>query len=205
MNVAETGFLPASENPFASEYVDSVPYLFVTENRQHHLSRLAALDYHAAITGPRGTGKTTLLDQTARWLARESADPVSRVCISRCHDQHTRVVTDLVDQKRDGCILLIDGMERLSLANRYRLLTSRRSGRGGLLVTRHRRGILPTWMRCAGSSLVLNHVLDHLIEDLDSQLRREAHERLRGNGGNVRDVLRYLYDQFAAGRGAPRS
>lgn len=201
MNVAETGFLPASENPFASEYVDSVPYLFVTENRQHHLSRLAALNYHAAITGPRGTGKTTLLDHTAQWLTSVAAGPVSRVCISRCPDQHARLVTDLVDQKRRGCILLVDGMERLSLANRYRLLASRRSGRGGLLVTRHRRGILPTWIHCAGSSPVLSYVLDHLVEDLDSQLRREADERLQANGGNVRDVLRYLYDQYAAGRG----
>ncbi len=200
------GFLPAMSNPFATEFVEQVPFRFACGNWDQQLARLAALRFRAAITGPKGTGKTTLLEQLAgRLESRFPGTTVGSVCFDQAADDHQALLSHWLGKKRHGTVLLVDGMERLSMTRRCRLLASRRDPRGGLIVTSHRRCRLPVWIRCQGNAAVLQHVLDQLNVQLDAGLWSEACDQLQHRHGDIRSVLRYLYDQYATGHyPAPR-
>ena len=63
-------------NPFASAAIERVPFRFSSGAWYSQLKRLDTLRYHATITGPKGTGKTTLLAQLHERL--QGTHPVHR-------------------------------------------------------------------------------------------------------------------------------
>jgi hypothetical protein len=57
----------ARENPFRSERIESIPYIFPEDDSwELLLRRLGALGFRGAICGPEGSGKTTLLEELGR-------------------------------------------------------------------------------------------------------------------------------------------
>ena len=195
----------ACNNPFSTEFTDCVPYRFETGNWDSNWNRLQSLKFHAAIVGPKGTGKTTLLEQLASRFS-DQVRVVHRPVTWQTNDSRA-FVDGLLDEYRRGAILMVDSIERLSFFQRRRLLrfVPRAASRSGLIVTCHVPCRLPTWIETHGSIDSLQHVLEHLqLADgqdasLPGRVSELADHVLQSHDGNVRQAIRDLYDRFAAG------
>lgn len=179
----------ARDNPFSSERVLRVRYQPQGWTWDELLNRLRALRFRAAIVGPKGSGKTTLLEDLAGLLS-------DRGYVTR----HCRLTTEnrsfgVADWRRITShlgprdIVLLDGCEQLSWIrwHHFRLATH---GAGGLIVTTHFPGRLPTLLRTTTSPMLLAQILRQLTVERPADMD-DLHARHRGN---LREAIRELYD-----------
>jgi hypothetical protein len=105
------------------------------------------------------------------------------------------------DQERDffadltprDCLLL-DGAEQLEARAWKRVERQSRAG-GGLVITSHRPGLLPTLLQCETTPELLGEIVRELAgEESRAPLPAELYARHRGN---LREALRELYDWWA--------
>ncbi|HEY9421332.1 MAG TPA: hypothetical protein VIW92_07960, partial [Thermoanaerobaculia bacterium] len=66
---------------------------------------------------------------------------------------------------------------------------------GGLVITSHRPGLLPTLYECCTTPELLAGIVRDLLGPKGREIAVE--ELFARHGGNVRQVLRDLYDQYA--------
>jgi energy-coupling factor transporter ATP-binding protein EcfA2 len=158
------------------------------------LPRLEALGYRAAITGPHGSGKTTLLEDLEAALAARGF----RIAHVRLDSEDRRLPrgwgkTSARLEARD--VVCLDGAEQLdSLRWLWFRWTTRRAG--GLIVTAHREGRLPTLIVCATSVDLLDRIIHRLAPSAAAGAPGAAELFVR-HRGNVREALRELYDVYA--------
>ena len=177
----------ARDNPFASHRVEKLRYRLpegLTWDRL--LDRLASLHYRAAIVGPHGRGKTTLLEELAPRLTAQGFR-IRTVTLR----QEERKVGKLPGLGRDE-ILLLDGAEQLGRLAWLRVRFACRRA-GGLIVTSHRPGLLPTLLECETTP----ELLADLVRELTGK-EMEIRELFTRHGGNVRMAFWELYDDRAA-------
>lgn len=188
----------AADNPFAVQKVLGIRYRLSGETWDELLERLAALRYRAAIVGPHGRGKTTLLEDLVprleslgfrvrsvmlhtgdRWLSREQRE----------------ILFEDVSPRDFFCV---DGAEQLSRISWVSLLARSREA-GGLLITSHRPNLLPTLLECETSP----ELLEGIVRDLAGPAadRVPIHKLFARHEGNVREALREMYDLWAGARG----
>lgn len=189
---------PARCNPFAAGRVEALTYRFLEGlDWERLLERLAVLDQRAALVGPEGHGKTTLLEQLGvrleeRGLALRQAT-LRRRQRRLPREDRARLLRDLGPKD----LLLIDGAQELGGWPWWRL-RRRSCAAGGLLVTSHREGLLPTLLRCETSPELLEELVRELLaeepESLDALDLPALYHR---HGGNVREALWELYDRWA--------
>lgn len=140
------------------------------------LARWESMGGRAALVGPHGTGKTTLIEA----LRVELGNPP----LLRLSEERRRLPSEL-----PAGTLLIDGAEQLD-GRDWRKVVERP---GRLLVTAHRPGLLPTLWESRSSETLL----DALLEDLGAGAWRvQARPLLAAHGGNLREVFRALYDRW---------
>ena len=58
--------------------------------------------------------------------------------------------------------------------------------------------MLPTLIECRTSPELLDSLLHELIGEAATSLRARSHDLFAANNGNLRDVLRALYDEAAS-------
>jgi hypothetical protein len=185
----------ARDNPFATDRVLKVRYRPQGWSWEALLARLAALDYRAAIVGPEGHGKTTLLEDLGQRLAarglraRDLRLTRERPAFSR---EFLRELWATVGE-RD--VLLLDGAEQMGRLAWWRFARRARKARG-LVITSHRAGLLPTLVECETSAGLLRGIVEDLAPGVAAGGRAEA--LFARHGGNVREALRELYDVHAA-------
>jgi hypothetical protein len=99
-------------------------------------------------------------------------------------------------------LLIIDGYEQLSFVSRLGLTWQLRRRGWGTIVTAHRDVGFPTLYRTPVSVELTQRVVARLLPDGDTMIDYEAIARcFAASGGNVRETLFGLYDQFEqAGR-----
>lgn len=194
----------AQDNPFASERLHALRFRLPGVAWEELLDRFAARNHRGALVGPEGSGKTTLLDALAARF-RESGFNVRRLQLTRDQPRfHQAAMDDLWRDLGSSDLILLDGAEQLGPL-RWRGFLHRSRVAGGLLITLHRAGRLPTLLDCRTSP----ELLDELVTDLQGELspadRHRNRELFRRHAGNLRLVLRDWYD-FCAGRAsAPAS
>jgi hypothetical protein len=184
----------ARDNPFSTDRVLRVRYRPQGWTWDGLLARLASLNHRAAIVGPEGRGKTTLLEDlggklsAAGWGVKQvgvsrGRRTLSRASLRECFGTVSR---------RD--VILLDGAEQMPRLAWWDFL--RRSSRaGGLVITSHRPGLLPTLVACETSVELLRGIVDQLAPGAGSGDGLEA--LYARHGGNLRDALRALYDVHA--------
>lgn len=179
------------DNPFAVQRVLEIRYRLPPGLAwEDLLDRLAALRWRAAIVGPHGHGKTTLLENLAPRIAGRGFR-VRTVSLREAHPRLDRSEEELVRSLGPEDVLLLDGAEQLGWLS-WRALRLRTRRAGGLVVTSHRPGLLPTLFECETSPELLASIVGELAGgEVDAE---ELHARHRGN---VRDALRELYDRWA--------
>ena len=199
----------ARDNPFAVQRLHAIPYRFSGSTWEELMDRLAALRFRAAVVGPHGRGKTTLLEELARRM--EGQDLRTRAVILHEGDrrlsatQRDVLFRDLTP--RD--VLFVDGAEQLG---RFAWLEVRTRSRAafGLVITSHRPGLLPTLYECRTTPELLAGIVEDLVGREEAERLPPSGELLARHSGNVRDALRELYDlcagltsPAAARRGSP--
>lgn len=189
-NPEHPGLRPG-DNPFAVQWVVEIRYR-LPENLtwEDLLDRLAAMRWRAAIVGPHGHGKTTLLeDLEPRLQARGFR--VRTISLREAHPRLDRADRSVLRSLGPQDVLFLDGAEQLGWLSWVSMrLRTRRAG--GLVITSHQSGLLPTLCECETTPELLAEIVSELSgAEVDVE---ELHAR---HGGNVRDALRELYDRRA--------
>ena len=162
------------------------------------LARLAALGHRAAVVGPHGRGKSKFLENLAARLEERGF----RIRIVTLHDRDRRLTTEqertlFLNVDRQDCLLL-DGAEQLA-AGAWRRVERRSRAAGGLVITSHRAGLLPTLVECQTTPVLLAELVQDLLAEVPGDQDHSSDgELLARHDGNVRDALRELYDLWAA-------
>jgi hypothetical protein len=157
-------------------------------------SRWHELGCRAAVTGHRGSGKTSLLDV---WAARLDEAPL------RLFFNESR--RDLDDRDRAvlascaGKILFIDGEDHLSWRQHRELRRATRKA-AGVLVARHDRGGWPELVRLSGSPAQAAILLERAAPEWVGHFRPELAVRWEKCGGNLRELWLGCYDDLAVGK-----
>lgn len=181
-----------ADNPFAVQRVLEIRYRLPPDLAwKDLLDRLETLRWRAAIVGPHGHGKTTLLEDLAPRIAGRGFR-VRTVSLREAHPRLDRAEEELIRGLGPEDVLLLDGAEQLGWLSwtAVRLRTRRA---GGLVITSHRPGLLPTLFECQTSP----ELLAGIVEELAGPPDVEVGELWTRHRGNVRDALRELYDRRA--------
>lgn len=186
----------ARDNPFASDRVERLRYRLPEGlTWDELLERLASLRFRAALVGPHGRGKTTLLEELARRLAARGF----RVRTVTLRQDERRIDWGRLRGLGAEDILLLDGAELLGRIAWLRVrLSCRRAG--GLIVTSHRPGLLPTLLECETTPELLAALARELTGD-----ELEVGELFVRHGGNLRMAFWQMYDRPPAARPAGRT
>ncbi|HEV2856405.1 MAG TPA: hypothetical protein VHC97_26685 [Thermoanaerobaculia bacterium] len=186
----------ARDNPFAVHRVLGIRYRLSGTTWEELLARLEALRFRAALVGPHGHGKTTLLEDLGARLAGRGC----RVRTATLHEGDRRLDAvqrrTLLDDLTPSDILLLDGAEQLGRLSWFEVRTRTRAA-GGLVITSHWPGLLPTLHECRTTP----ELLAEIVGELSAQ-GMETRELFDRHGGNVREALRELYDTWTTGSAA---
>jgi hypothetical protein len=149
------------------------------------LDRLAACRWRAALVGPHGHGKTTLLEELA---SRLTAFRI--VAIALRTDRRRLDWRRLRSLKPDDFVLL-DGADLLGPLSWLRVRWCCRRV-GGLVITSHRPGLLPTLLECETTPDLLAEIVRELAGE-----SAQVEELFARHRGNLRTALREMYDGYA--------
>lgn len=186
----------AKDNPFAAGRFDAIAFRFPDgDDMDRLIDRLNDVSMRGAIVGGEGRGKTTLLDAIEDCL--EASDfSVIRHSFRAGQTQIPRAMKTRIRDADSRTILLIDGAEQLALLSWHSLKWKTRP-LGGLVVTSHRGGLLPTVIQCETSTALLSELLDELAPARPDHFP-SARELLMRHEGNIRHAMFEAYDFFAA-------
>lgn len=163
------------------------------------IDRLAALRFRAAVVGPCGHGKTTLLEDLAPRLSALGFR-VHAISLTEASPRLGAADRALLRGLAPRDILLVDGAERLGRLAWLRVRLRTRSA-GGLVVTSHRPGLLPTLHECRTTPELLAGIVRDLLGPEAEYLRAALDELFVRHQGNLRNALREIYDVYAGRSG----
>jgi len=177
----------ARDNPFSSDRVEGLRYRLPEGlSWDQLLERLASLRWRAALVGPHGRGKTTLLEELAPRVTARGF----RVRTVTLRQEERRSDWKLLRSLGPDDILFLDGAELLGrLAWTAVKLRCRR-----LVITSHRPGLLPTLLECDTSPELLADLVRELAGELTGE-EPEVRELFARHDGNLRAVFWEMYDQ----------
>jgi hypothetical protein len=198
--------LRARDNPFAVQRVHAIRYRLAGVTWEELLESLAALGFRAALVGPHGHGKTTLLEELGARLAERGF----RIRTATLRQGERRLGAErsaaLFRDPDPRDLLLVDGAEQLDALSWWTLRLRGRAA-AGLIVTSHQPGLLPTLHECRTTPELLAGIVAELAGRADGE---EVAELFARHGGDLRLALRELYDRAAgitwtpaARRGSP--
>ncbi len=196
MSPPRTRGCAARDNPFCVRRVLGLRYRLDNDGWRRLLDRFESLDRRAALVGPEGSGKTTLLEDLEERLAAEGWTFLSlRLSRDRrrlSEDEWARLATTTGDT-----LVTVDGVEQLRWWQRRRLERLSQQA-GGLLVTSHQPGRLPTLHQHRTSPELLEMLVAELVgSETAASLEPELVRLFADHDGNLRDCLRSLYDLWS--------
>jgi hypothetical protein len=154
-------------------------------------SRWRELGCRAAVTGHRGSGKTSLLEA---WAERCDEAPLRLFFNDRHRD------LDAADRavlaSCPGKVVFIDGENHLSFLRRRELRRALREA-AGVLVARHGRGGWPELIRLRSDAHQAAVLLERAAPEWSGRLVPEAELRWQRCGGNLRELMLACYDDLA--------
>lgn len=176
--------MKARDNPYRAERLEAMRYRFPDgDDMRAVLARLDRMGGRGAIIGLHGSGKTTLLRELGEALRGRGM----RVRLHRLtQGARTWPHNWLADIDANDALLL-DSAGLLSWS-RWLSLRWRCRHAGVLVVTAHRRGLLPTLIRCRTSPALLSE----LLQDLGCPQPQSA-QVFAAHRGNLHAVFRDLY------------
>ena len=138
---------------------------------------------------PTGDRTESLFGRFAAWVSLRCFFRVFRVFRGSTESSPPR---DL----HPGPILLLDGAEQMGRWA-WRRFERRTRGGGGLIITTHRHGRLPTLLTCETTPDLLGDVMRELLPDAPALSAATTRDLFLRHRGNLREALRELYDVCA--------
>jgi energy-coupling factor transporter ATP-binding protein EcfA2 len=190
--------MKARDNPFAVERIQTIRYRPLNTTFDRIFAHLHELNYRAAIIGPEGSGKTTLLEELQEIL-RQKGFRTNLIFINDTSHFDSPACRRLLSGLTRDTLLLLDGADLIRRSDWSLLKRHTITHAHGLVITAHRRGLLPALIECSTTPTLLKDIVSDLLppgrtipaEFLDSLCQRHQ--------GNLRACLRELYDLYAAG------
>ena len=186
----------ARDNPFATARVHQIRYRFDGTAWEDLMARLKSMNGRGAIVGPEGAGKTTLLEDFVPRLRERGWDVVWLRLTREQPRLPSQMLRALASRLTANSFILFDGAEQLSPWGWWSFLRLFRRA-GGLIITSHRAGLLPTLIRCETSSRLLAGIVADLLRGTALPEGVPPDWLFRKHGGNLREALRELYDLFS--------
>jgi hypothetical protein len=188
--------MDAARNPFRSERIDGLRYRLDETGWSELLARFAALGHRAALVGPEGSGKTTLREEIEERLAARGWRIV-RAQLSADHKPTWRMLAPLLSHLGKNVLLTVDGAEQMSRLQWWRLCLKTNIA-GGVLITSHRRGLLPTLREHSVDAALARDLVRELVGAKQAECLGDViGDLFIRQHGNVRELLRALYDRYA--------
>lgn len=186
----------ARDNPFKTDSVLGVRYRLRDRTWEELLGQLRRLGYRAAVVGPHGSGKTTLLEDLEPRLASLGFSVIRLRLDDETRRFERGFLRSLFRNLGERDLLLFDGAEQMGRLA-WRRFKSGAKRAGGLIITSHRRGRLPTLIECETSPELLGEIIRELIGG-EAEARCGMAEKLHAkHQGNLRDALREMYDMYS--------
>ena len=187
----------ARDNPFATARVHQIRYRLPDGlTWEELLARLKSMNWRGAIVGPEGAGKTTLLEDFEPRLRQRGFELVW-LRLTREEPRLPSTTLAQLASLHARHIILFDGAEQLRRWTWWRFLRRVRRT-GGLLVTSHRPGLLPTLLECKTGPELLAEIVANLLDKTPETCRAQAGSLYHKHQGNLREALRELYDVWSA-------
>ncbi|MCC5789319.1 MAG: hypothetical protein JJT75_06775 [Opitutales bacterium] len=187
----------AHENPFRAERLESLAFRWPESlNAERLLDKWHALNRRAALIAPKGHGKTTLLGtlmphwEAEGWIIRRYVLREESPRFPQGYEHGE------VRQWNRQTLLLLDGSEQLTPWSWWRWKRWSRQA-GGVLITRHRPGGLPTLWQLETSPSLLTNLLAELWPGSLSDLPASPEKLWQQRKGDMRLIFRDLYDWAA--------
>jgi hypothetical protein len=185
------------DNPFAMARLEQVLAFrpeWLGQSWPALLTRAMAARGKQAVIGRHGAGKTTFLDGLATRLAAANY-PVVRLFFN---DTTRRLdpTGKSLPAELGKAIVLLDGDLHLPLIERVRL-ARRLAGARLILCTRHRRNLLPVFLRLTPDAALLHRCVREVASPLYPHLAPHLDAWFHAERGNLRHVLRRCYDAAA--------
>lgn len=183
-------------NPFNSRRISTIRYRFESGNWSELVLRLKSINYRGAIIGPHGSGKTTLLEELCHVLAGEGI----RCCYIGINNETSRLSKQQWRKLQRAAklreVILFDGADILS---RYSFTWLKWISRkaGGLIVTAHKTGFLPTVFECHPSKALFSKLVAELARDSKNGFDLDLGAIYQHHNLNMREAFRALYDNYA--------
>jgi len=157
------------------------------------------LNRRAEIIGRHGAGKSTLL---ASW--KKNLESNNHQVIHLFLNRENQSFSETQWQKIATChgkTILLDGEEQLSWRQRHRFYQLSKNA-SGLLVTRHKKGRLPTLCHLDPGIDTLHRCVQKLSPELYQELAPHFPKWWKQYRGNIREILLKCYDEAAVDRHA---
>ena len=185
----------ARDNPYTVQHIHRLRYRMTEPEWVELLVRCEKLRFRGALVGPHGHGKTTLLNELSNRLS-SNGWRVRRETLHRGDRRIPEITKDhLLAELSSNDLVVLDGAEQLDRREWRWFRHATRQG-GGLLITSHRRGLLPTLKQCGTSSQLLAELMNELHCSVECR-QPSAAELWKRHHGNVREALWELYDWHA--------
>ena len=182
-----------ADNPFAGRRIEALAYRSPDFSWRRLEDRLESLGRRCALVGPKGSGKTTLMES----IAQRIDPPVITVRIpGSCRHPWRTVRVQLPRAVTGEHTVLVDGCEQLGAIGWRRLLHETRRA-GALIVTLHNPGRLPTLVECRTDPRLLRDLVNDLAPREAPRLKDGLDELFHRHEGNLRLCFRELYDVYA--------
>ncbi|TWT60249.1 hypothetical protein [Rubinisphaera italica] len=191
-------FQPARKNPFATEHLLSIPYLYQDTSLNELIERFEQMGSRAALVGPEGHGKTTLQETMAAEYERRGVK-THWIRVSRDTPHLPKgIFKQLAEQTAPEDLILFDGVEQISRLAWWRFRRTLKPGQA-CLITTHTPGWFPTLHDCATDQVLLSEIIARLpISDIQID-SSEIGEIWLKHRGDLRQALFDLYDRYASG------
>ncbi|MEE4273278.1 MAG: hypothetical protein V2I67_16510 [Thermoanaerobaculales bacterium] len=176
------------DNPFASRYVEALPYRCASSSLDDVIDRLVANHGRGAIVGPHGSGKTTLAETLAR---RVGGDIVKIHLGTDTRRPLTSTIRSLPPIVEPRHTIVLDGAEQLRPVAWWRTWRQLRPA-GTVVITSHKPGRLPMIHECRTSSALLTELATELDPTVAETV--DLDELFRRHDGDIRLCFHELYD-----------
>jgi hypothetical protein len=186
----------AKDNPFKVSSLEKIEFVFNNTDWPELLERLKVMNYRGALVGHHGSGKSKLLNEFEQKLIDKDFRIRKLFLNMDTRKFPPGFLPTFYSKLTANDIIMFDGAEQLSKMawNRFE---KKSSAAGGLVITCHEPGMLPTLIETESSVELFKRILAGIAPEEVDSLGNELEPLLKKHSGNLRDAFRELYDTYS--------
>ena len=185
-----------ADNPFRSECLQSIPYIFPNGDWDILLNHLQSCGNRGAIVGACGTGKSTLLIQMEERFKEKKHQTIRLFLNDRNRREAGTHLHHFFKKMTQEKVVFLDGAEQLNPWQWWWFLFQSRHT-SGLIVTCHHEKHLPWVFKTSSTPPLLSEIINQLLKDEKIRINIDHELLYKKHHGNIREALREMYDIYS--------